>query len=83
MKRLLIFGCKTMREGVLASSVFFFGAVAMLTAATYLVPDIGFFRHIFLLIGLVLMLFAPAILISTFLLTVLFARKEIESECEH
>ena len=83
MKRLLVLGCKTMREGVVASSVFFVAGVLMMLAATYVVPDVAYLKHIAMFLGLVLMLFTPIILISTFLIAVLPGAKEKMDTCDH
>ena len=83
MKRLLVLGCKTMREGVVASAVFFVSGVLMMLAASYVVPDIAYLKHITMLLGLVLMLFAPIILVSTFLVAVLPGAKEKMDTCDH
>ena len=81
--KLLALGCKTMREGVLASSVFFLAGVLMILAGTRLVPDVAYMQHIVLLIGFLLLLFAPVILISTFLLSVLPGARKKMDNCEH
>ena len=39
-------GCKTMREGVLASSVFFVAGVLMILAGTRIVPEVFYMQHI-------------------------------------
>jgi hypothetical protein len=82
-RKLLVLGCKTMREGVMVSSIFFLGAVVMIGSAVYLIPDIWYFKQIILFLGLILMLFAPIILISTFLLSILLESKHLLDDCEH
>ena len=53
--RLLRLGCKTMRDGVVVSSIFFLGSVLLFLAARYVVPDtIPMVGHIVLLLALVL-----------------------------
>lgn len=81
--KLLSLGCKTMREGVLAASIFFLAGVLMILAGTRVVPDIAYMQHIVLLIGFLLLLFAPLILISTFLLSVLPGARKKMDNCEH
>lgn len=83
MNKLLVLGCKTLREGVMVSTIFFVGAVLMLLAAQYIVPDIWVLRPVVLALGMGLMLFAPIILLSTFLLSVLPGAKEKLDQCEH
>ncbi|MBK1617223.1 hypothetical protein CKO42_01905 [Lamprobacter modestohalophilus] len=81
--RLLILGCRTMRDGVVVSFVFFVAAVLLFLAATHVVPAVAYARQIVLLLALVLIILAPVVLISTFLISVLpGARAKLEN-CEH
>ena len=80
---LLKIGCKTMREGVVVSSIFFIAGIVMILAGTKIVPDIFYMQQIVMFAGLLLLLFAPLILISTFLLTVLPGAREKMDKCEH
>ena len=72
-----------MREGVLVSGIFFLAAVLMILAGQYVVPDIVYMRHIVMAVGLLLLLLAPIVLVSTFLLTVLPGAREKLDKCEH
>ena len=81
--KVFVFGCKTMREGVLATAVFLVTGILLMLAGMKIVPDIGYMKHIALFVGFVLMLFAPVILVSTFLLSVLPHAKERMDKCEH
>jgi hypothetical protein len=82
--RLLILGCKTMREGVTVSAVFLVGAIALFLAARYVVPpEVFHLQHIVLFLALVLVILAPVILISTFLLSVIPGAREKLDKCEH
>jgi hypothetical protein len=72
-----------MREGVVVAAIFFFSGILMILAGTKIVPDIYHMQHITMLAGLVLLLFAPLILIATFLLSVLPGAKEKMDKCEH
>ena len=72
-----------MREGVLVSSIFFVAGILMILAGVKIVPDIFYMQQIVLFAGLILLLFAPLILISTFLLAVLPGAKEKLDKCEH
>ncbi|MEJ1355163.1 MAG: hypothetical protein RPU39_10810 [Candidatus Sedimenticola sp. (ex Thyasira tokunagai)] len=74
--KLLILGCRTMREGVVASLAFFIIVILMLLAAVYLIPDQFNMQHITAL-GFI-MLLAPLILLS-----VLPQRREDPDSCEH
>jgi hypothetical protein len=81
--RLLILGCRTMRDGVVVSFVFFVAAVLLFLAATHIVPPIAYLQQLVLLFALVLIVLAPVVLISTFLIAVLpGARAKLEN-CEH
>ncbi|MBA1444376.1 MAG: hypothetical protein JMN27_17170 [gamma proteobacterium endosymbiont of Lamellibrachia anaximandri] len=80
---LLKIGCKTMREGVIVSTIFFFAGVLMIMTGLKIVPDIFYMQQIVMFAGLLLLLFAPLILITTFLLTVLPGAKEKMDKCEH
>ena len=81
--KVLSLGCKTMREGVLASSIFFIAGVLMILAGTRIVPAIFYMQHIVIALGMLLLLLAPIVLISTFLLSVLPGAKEKLEKCEH
>jgi hypothetical protein len=82
--RLLILGCKTMREGVVVSATFLIGAVALFLAARFAVPpDVFYLQQIVLFFALVLIVLAPIVLISTFLLSVIPGAAEKLEKCEH
>ena len=82
--RLLMLGCKTMREGVIVSAVFFLGAVLLLLAARFVVPaHVGYIWHTVIFLALILMVLAPVVLISTFLLSVIPGAREKLEKCEH
>lgn len=80
---LLKIGCTTMREGVLVTTIFFFSGILMILAGTKIVPDIFYMQHVVMFAGLLLLLFAPLILIATFLLSVLPGAREKMDKCEH
>jgi hypothetical protein len=81
--RLLILGCRTMRDGVVVSAVFFVGAVLLFLAATHVVPEVAYVQQIVLFLALVLIILAPVILISTFLISVLPGAREKLEKCDH
>jgi hypothetical protein len=82
--RLLILGCKTMREGVAVSAVFFIAAVALFLAARFAVPpEVLHLQQIVLFLALVLVILAPIVLISTFLLAVIPGARDKLDKCEH
>ncbi|MES9833109.1 MAG: hypothetical protein ABW139_12810 [Candidatus Thiodiazotropha sp. DIVDIV] len=80
---LLKIGCKTMREGVLVTSIFFIAGILMILAGSNVVPDLFYMQQVVMFAGLLLLLFAPLILIATFLLSVLPGAKENLDKCEH
>lgn len=81
--KLLVLGCKTLREGVVASAIFFLAAVLMILAGRYVVPDVLQAPYLVMALGLFMLLLAPVILVSTFLLSVLPGAKEKLDQCEH
>jgi len=81
--KLLVLGCKTMREGVVVTAIFLIVGIVMTLAGVKVVPDFAYMKHIVMLVGFLLMLFAPVILISTFLISVLPGMKEKMDKCEH
>ena len=80
--KLLVLGCKTLREGVLVSVVFFVGGLLLTLAAQHVVPDMLHMNHAVLLLGFVLLLLAPVVLVSTFLLSI-WPGNEKDDQCEH
>lgn len=81
--KLLVLGCKTLREGVMVSAVFLIGGVLLALAAQYVVPDWLHLNLVVLLLGFVLLLLSPIVLISTFLLSVLPGIERDSEKCEH
>ncbi len=81
--RLLILGCRTMRDGVVISFVFFVAAVLLFLAATHVVPAVAYARQIVLLLALALIVLAPVVLVSTFLISVLPGARAKMENCEH
>jgi hypothetical protein len=82
--RLLILGCKTMREGVVVSAIFLVGAILLFLAARFVVPSgVLYLQQIVLLFALVLIVLAPVVLVSTFLLSVIPGAAEKLEKCEH
>lgn len=80
---LLKIGCKTMREGVVVTSVFLVIGTLMVLIGSTIVPEIFYMKHLVMLGGLILMLLAPLILIATFLISVIPGAKEKMDKCEH
>lgn len=80
---LLTLGCQTMREGVVASFVFFLLGIGLILASIHVLPPIWNLQHIVMLFGFILLLLSPIILLSTFLITVLPKSKEKLERCDH
>ena len=80
--KLLVLGCKTLREGVLVSAIFFVGGLLLTLAAQHVVPELLHMNLAVLLLGFVLLLLSPMVLISTFLLSILPGVDE-DDQCEH
>lgn len=81
--KILVLGCKTMREGVVVSAAFLLGGLALTLAAQHIVPTLMHMDLVVLLLGFVLLLLAPIVLVSTFLLTVLPGVKHDVDQCDH
>jgi hypothetical protein len=81
--KLLVLGCKTLREGVLVSVIFLIGGLAIVLAAQHVVPDWLHLDLVMLLMGFVLLLLSPIVLVSTFLLSVLPGIDRDSDQCEH
>ena len=80
---LLSLGCTTMREGVVATLIFFVAGVMLILVSAHVVPTIWHLQHIVMFIGFMLLLLAPIILVSTFLLSVLPNAKKKMDQCDH
>lgn len=80
--KLLMLGCKTLREGVLVSVIFFVAGLLIILAAQHVVPPWLHMNLVVMLLGFLLILFAPLILVSTFLLSVLPQTKDNLDQCE-
>lgn len=81
--KLLVLGCKTLREGVVVSAIFFIAGLLTTLAAQYVVPALLHMNLVVLMLGFVLLLLAPIVLISTFLVSVWPGAKEKLDKCEH
>ncbi len=68
---------------VVVTAIFLIVGIVMTLAGVEVVPDFAYMKHIVMLVGFLLMLFAPVILISTFLISVLPGMKEKMDKCEH
>jgi hypothetical protein len=82
MRRLLMFGCRQMREGIAYSFSFLAAGIVFMLAGLKLIPPVANINHIFTVIGMVLFFIAPLILVSTFLLTVMPGLRKYTDECD-
>lgn len=80
---LLTLGCQTMREGVIASLIFFLAGIMLILVAMHVIPHIWNLQHVVMLFGFILLLLSPIILLSTFLISVLPKSKEKLDQCDH
>ncbi len=80
---LLALGCQTMREGVVASLIFFIAGIMLILVAMHVLPPIWNLQHIVMFFGFILLLLSPIILLSTFLISVLPKSKEQMDKCDH
>jgi hypothetical protein len=81
--RVLILGCRTMRDGVVVSAIFFVAALLLFMAVRFVLPDLAYLQQIVLFFALVLIILAPVVLVSTFLLSVIPGAREKLDKCEH
>ena len=77
-----LISCDTMREGVLVSLAFLLVGSGLVILAAYVMPKVAYLPLITNVLGIVCILFAPFILISTFIVTVLPGSKEKMDDCE-
>jgi hypothetical protein len=81
--KLLVLGCKTLREGVVVAAIFLIGGLAIVLAAQHIVPAWMHLDLVMLLMGFLLLLLSPIVLVSTFLLSVLPGVDRDSDQCEH
>jgi hypothetical protein len=72
-----------MREGVVVSAVFLVGGLLLTLAAQHIVPAMLHMNLVVLFLGFVLLLLAPIVLVSTFLLTIMPGVKHDVDQCDH
>ena len=78
-----LISCTTMREGVIVSMVFLLMGGGLVFLAASILPKVAYLPLIANVIGIICILFAPFILISTFIVTVLPKSKEKMDKCDH
>ncbi len=67
----------------MATAVFLVAGVSLVLIAMKLIPEVWYLPQIILALGFFLLLFAPIILVSTFLLSVLPKAKKRLENCDH
>lgn len=81
--KLLYLGCQTLREGVIAALIFLLAGVSLILISVHVMPHIFHMQHIVMFAGFMMLLLAPVILVSTFLLSVLPNAKKNLDQCDH
>ncbi|HPE81477.1 MAG: hypothetical protein R3E46_17465 [Sedimenticolaceae bacterium] len=81
--KFLVLGCKTLREGVVVAVTFFVAGLLTTLAGQHVVPALLHMNHMVLLLGFVMLLLAPLVLISTFLLSVWPGAHQKTEKCDH
>jgi len=79
-----LLSCDTMREGVIVSGAFLVMGATLIFFAARLLPTVAYLPLIANVIGIVSLLLAPLILISTFIATVMWpgSKKKLD-QCDH
>jgi hypothetical protein len=62
-------GCRTMRDGIIVSAVFLVSGIALLVTGRFLVPTLLHMDLVVQGLGVLLLLFVPFILVTTYLRT--------------
>ena len=78
-----IISCDTMREGVVVSLAFLLIGSGLVFVAANLMPQVAYLHMIANVLGIICILFAPFILISTFIFTVMPSSKKKMGDCDH
>ena len=78
-----LISCTTMREGVIVSMAFLLIGAGLVLLASTILPQAFYLPMTANILGIICILFAPFILISTFIVTVLPRSKEKMNECDH
>ncbi len=78
-----VISCDTMREGVIVSFAFLIIGSGLVFVAANLIPQVAYLPLVANVLGIICILFAPFILISTFIFTVMPSSKKKMEDCEH
>ncbi len=65
MKKFSI-GCKTFRDGVTTSFVFFITGLCLVMSGIWVMPEIWYLPHIIIFVGILILLMAPVILVASY-----------------
>jgi hypothetical protein len=74
--------CETMRDGVIVSAVFLIMGAVLIYAAANFLPPVASLPLIANVLGIICLLLAPLVLISTFLATVWPGSKKKLEQCD-
>jgi len=74
--------CETMRDGVIVSAVFLLMGAVLIYAAANFLPPVASLPLIANVLGIICLLLAPLVLISTFLATVWPGSKKKLEQCD-
>lgn len=79
-----LLSCDTMREGVIVSGAFLVVGATLIFFASQLLPNVAYLPIIANVLGIITLLLAPLVLISTFIMTVVWpgSKKKLDS-CDH
>ncbi len=65
--KMLVLGCKTIKDGITTALIFFLTAISLILAGIFVVPDIWYLSSIIILSGIFVLLMVPLILIATYI----------------
>jgi len=78
-----LISCNTMRDGIIAALSFLTVGGGLVLLAQSILPNVFYLPQLTSLVGIACILFAPVILIGTFITTVLPGSKKKMDECDH
>ena len=78
-----LISCDTMRDGIVASMAFLILGGSLVFLGKSIFPTVFYLPQITMLLGVACVLFAPVLLIGTFITTVLPGSKKKMDECDH
>ena len=78
-----LISCDTMRDGIIAALSFLIVGGGLVFLGKSILPTVFYLPQITMLLGIACVLFAPVILIGTFITTVLPGSKKKMDECDH